>query len=395
MPAGFTAEIPQPPWRTLTDPVLRAVEAAANGGHHLLLDAAEGAGTLPVAQWLHQLLPDLTPDQQLQLAAVQSLTGLREDDAILTCYRKTTLPAGLTASPGAGKLRVFRSGQRGRTLADSGVRVKPREPAPLHPPSGRVAARARPGGLTRPPAPAQRQAPRPERNTTSESAEHGRLMPIPGPHRDLTKGHRMHEPDGPDIIDRIDDLTADTASWTASGEHTLPSWAVSAEGATTAIELGMDGVGRVDISLTDPDGDIARLVGDPHVDRITHLRRVQMWIGGDSVATSPVNTGATRFLRRLFTDVRDGHYVATDEEHDHVRALLDKPDSIPVVHGPCLVTGVGPDGGAAALDENFHDWFTNLLDDIAHRRQALVAAVVNALGIPPELIDHVVLIPLD
>ncbi|MCP2097461.1 MULTISPECIES: ATP-binding protein [Actinosynnema] len=84
VPTGLVAETPQPPWRALTTPVLQAVEVAAAGGHHLLLDAVEGSGTLLVAQWLHQLLPDLTPDQQLQLAAIRSLTGPREDGAILT-----------------------------------------------------------------------------------------------------------------------------------------------------------------------------------------------------------------------------------------------------------------------------------------------------------------------
>ncbi len=40
-----------------SDPVMRAVEIAAAGGHHVLLDAAEPTGSLLVAQWLHGLLP--------------------------------------------------------------------------------------------------------------------------------------------------------------------------------------------------------------------------------------------------------------------------------------------------------------------------------------------------
>lgn len=100
VPAGFVAEDPRPPGRALTDPVLRAVEVAAAGGHHLLLDADDSAGTVLVAHWLHQLLPDLTPSQQLEVAAMRSLTGPPGDGAILT----TTPPmvtAHYSSSPAA------------------------------------------------------------------------------------------------------------------------------------------------------------------------------------------------------------------------------------------------------------------------------------------------------
>lgn len=197
-----------------------------------------------------------------------------------------------------------------------------------------------------------------------------------------------------DIVDRIDALTEDAASWSATGEHTRSWWAAPADGAMTAVELGMTGAGRVDISATDPGSDITRLVGGPGLDRINYLRRVQFWVGGDSAATSPVNTGATAFLHRLLADVRDGRCVAADAERDHVRTLLDTPDQLPVIHGPCLVTGVGDDGGAAPLDENFQDWFTTLLDNIAQQHHALAAAVVDRLGLPPELVDRVVVIHL-
>lgn len=48
---------------------------AGAGGHHLLIDGADTEDTRLLAEWLHQLLPDLTPAQQLDVAAVRSLTG--------------------------------------------------------------------------------------------------------------------------------------------------------------------------------------------------------------------------------------------------------------------------------------------------------------------------------
>lgn len=71
------------PLRALTAPAQRAVTIAAAGGHHLLVDVGTDAGTQPVWAWLHALLPDLTADQQLDLASIQSLTGPREDGAVL------------------------------------------------------------------------------------------------------------------------------------------------------------------------------------------------------------------------------------------------------------------------------------------------------------------------
>ncbi|MFI6031581.1 ATP-binding protein [Amycolatopsis magusensis] len=71
------------PMTALTPAAHRAVTIAAAGGHHLLADVDTDAGTLPLASWLHALLPDLTPDQQLEQAAIQSLIGPREDGATL------------------------------------------------------------------------------------------------------------------------------------------------------------------------------------------------------------------------------------------------------------------------------------------------------------------------
>lgn len=194
-----------------------------------------------------------------------------------------------------------------------------------------------------------------------------------------------------DITDQIDAVLADAATWNAADEHPRPGWMTPEPGAMTAVELTMSGAGLVDISEAEPEGDIARRIGDPAVNRISHLRRVQFWVGDTSAATSPVNTPATRFLHELLTDVRDGRYIASDAERDHARALLAEPDSLPVIHGPCLVTGVGDGGSAAPLEDNFHSWFTGI---VARGLESLINALAREIGIPPEQISHIAVIPL-
>lgn len=83
LPAGPVPARQPAPVTALTPAALRAVTIAAAGGHHLLADVGTDAGTAAAASWLHALLPDLTPDQQIEQAAIQSLIGPREDGAVL------------------------------------------------------------------------------------------------------------------------------------------------------------------------------------------------------------------------------------------------------------------------------------------------------------------------
>ena len=62
-----------------------AVEVAAAGGHHLMLSGPKGAGKTTLAERIPGLLPDLTPEESLELTALHSLAGaLEPGDPMLT-----------------------------------------------------------------------------------------------------------------------------------------------------------------------------------------------------------------------------------------------------------------------------------------------------------------------
>jgi magnesium chelatase family protein len=52
-----------------------ALEVAAAGGHHVMLVGPKGAGKTTLAERLPGLLPDLTPEESLELTALHSLAG--------------------------------------------------------------------------------------------------------------------------------------------------------------------------------------------------------------------------------------------------------------------------------------------------------------------------------
>lgn len=58
----------------------RALEVAAAGGHHLLLVGPPGCGKSMLARRMPGLLPPLTMDEGLEVAAVRSVAGMRSGD---------------------------------------------------------------------------------------------------------------------------------------------------------------------------------------------------------------------------------------------------------------------------------------------------------------------------
>ena len=53
-----------------------ALEVAAAGGHHLMLSGPKGAGKTTLAERLPSILPDLSPEESLELTAIHSLAGV-------------------------------------------------------------------------------------------------------------------------------------------------------------------------------------------------------------------------------------------------------------------------------------------------------------------------------
>lgn len=86
-----------------------ALEVAAAGGHSLLLSGPKGAGKTTLAERIHTLLPDLGPDEALEVTAIQSLAGtLPRDDRLVTRppFRAPHHSATRTAVLGGGTGRV-------------------------------------------------------------------------------------------------------------------------------------------------------------------------------------------------------------------------------------------------------------------------------------------------
>ena len=86
-----------------------ALEVAAAGGHSLLLSGPKGAGKTTLAERIHTLLPDLGPDEALEVTAIQSLAGtLPRDGRLVTRppFRAPHHSATRTAVLGGGTGRV-------------------------------------------------------------------------------------------------------------------------------------------------------------------------------------------------------------------------------------------------------------------------------------------------
>ncbi|MEO0880294.1 MAG: YifB family Mg chelatase-like AAA ATPase, partial [Pseudomonadota bacterium] len=94
----------------------RALEAAAAGGHNLLMVGPPGAGKSMLAARLPGLLPPLTPSEMLEISMVQSMAGLLENGAL-------------------SKARPFRAPHHSASMAamvGGGVRAKPGEASLAH-----------------------------------------------------------------------------------------------------------------------------------------------------------------------------------------------------------------------------------------------------------------------
>jgi magnesium chelatase family protein len=127
VPSGRSAPDPEPAapvragWRSDFADVrghndaIFALTVAAAGGHHVLIRGAEGSGALMLARRLVTILPELTSDQQRDVATIRDAAGLGQDrDRPFRAPHPTISAAGL-----AGGGSPMRPGEA--TLAHRGV----------------------------------------------------------------------------------------------------------------------------------------------------------------------------------------------------------------------------------------------------------------------------------
>ncbi len=180
----------------------------------------------------------------------------------------------------------------------------------------------------------------------------------------------MHEDASGQVSGEGAVLTADAASWSGAGTDRSAKWAEAAAGSIIALELSEEGVAPVAISSSDAKTAILEHLGN-RVVGINPLHRVQFWFAENADKTLPFNPTATWMLCRLFADVFDGRYIASDAERVLARGVRRRAEQAPIIRGLCLVTGKGQDGGPAALDENFQSWFRELFCRLDSVRESL------------------------
>ena len=100
------------------DEVIDAMVIAATGGHHILMVGAPGSGKTMIAERLPSILPELSPTQAIETAAVESLSGLPGGVSYLPPFRAPHHNSSASSLIGGG-LAVPRPGVI--SLAHNGV----------------------------------------------------------------------------------------------------------------------------------------------------------------------------------------------------------------------------------------------------------------------------------
>ena len=87
-----------------------ALEVAAAGGHHLMLSGPKGSGKTTLAERIPSIMPDLTTEEALELAAIHSLAGVLQPGADLAVRPPFSAPHSSSTRAsvlggGTGKVR--------------------------------------------------------------------------------------------------------------------------------------------------------------------------------------------------------------------------------------------------------------------------------------------------
>jgi len=137
----------------------RAVEVAAAGAHHLLLEGSPGAGKTMLAARLPSILPSLAEDEALEVTAIHSVAGLLPAEAGLIerpplqmPHHTSSMAALVGGGSGLGRPGAVSLAHRGVLVLDEAAEFKPSVLDSLRQPleAGRIVVHRAQGAVTYP-----------------------------------------------------------------------------------------------------------------------------------------------------------------------------------------------------------------------------------------------------